>query len=81
MGFIGNTVGVVLGLTISWILAKTDLIRLPSDVYYIDHLPIQIALGDILAIIVAASALILLASLYPAHKAAKLNPLEAIRYG
>jgi len=81
MGVIGNIIGVVLGVGISLVLAHTNFIKLPADVYYIDNLPIKIDPLDILAVVAAASLIVLLASLYPARRAAKLDPLDAIRYG
>jgi lipoprotein-releasing system permease protein len=81
MGAVGTTIGVVLGLAISLFLAHTNIIRLPADVYYIDRLPIQIELGDVAAVVLAAGLIVLAATLYPAHRATKLDPLDAIRYG
>ena len=52
----------------------------PSDVYYLDRLPAKINYFD-MAIIAGASILIsFLATLYPAWRASKLNPVEALRY-
>jgi lipoprotein-releasing system permease protein len=51
-------------------------------VYYIDKLPAKIVFWpDIVLIALAAGTITFLATLYPAHRAAKLDPLEAIRFG
>ncbi|MCB4755669.1 MAG: ABC transporter permease [Elusimicrobia bacterium] len=81
MGFIGTAVGTGLGVAISLILAKTQWIRLPADVYYIDKLPVRIAFTDVLSVVLAAVAIVFFATLYPSHKSTEVDPIEAIRYG
>ncbi len=81
MGFVGTSIGTVLGVVISLILAKTNIIRLPADVYYIDHLPIRLDPLDIITVICAALLIVFAATLYPSHKATQLDPVDAIRYG
>jgi lipoprotein-releasing system permease protein len=70
-----------LGITIALILAQTNLIHLPADVYYIDRLPVRLEVADILAVIGAAVTIVLVATLYPSHRATQIDPLDAIRYG
>jgi lipoprotein-releasing system permease protein len=62
------------------ILKRYQFIPLPRDVYYISTLPVQIQGLDVAAIIVAAMAISFLATLYPSWQAARLDPVEAIRY-
>ena len=81
MGFIGCVIGVIFGIGGSLLLAKTNFIRLPADVYYIDHVPIRLDLTDIISVVGLAVTIIILASLYPAWRASKQDPLDAIRYG
>jgi lipoprotein-releasing system permease protein len=81
MGLVGTLIGAVLGVLISTILARTNLIRLPADVYYIDRLPIRLDPTDIITVVVAACLIVLVATLYPARRATELDPLDAIRYG
>lgn len=81
IGTAGTGMGVGAGYILCKLLEKYKFIDLPGDVYYITTLPVRLIASDVLTI--AASALIIcfLATLYPAHQASKLNPVEAIRHG
>lgn len=81
MGFIGSVLGLILGISGAIFLAKTNIIQLPPDVYYISHIPIRLDLLDISTVAIFAVVIITLASFYPAYRASKLDPIEAIRYG
>lgn len=81
IGAIGTLLGTVLGISGSLLLKHYEFIELPGDVYYFTSLPVQLELFDILSIIGAALVICFLSTLYPAHKASRLNPVEAIRYG
>jgi lipoprotein-releasing system permease protein len=80
IGVIGTLSGYALGLTLGELLKRYQFIKLPDNVYTVDHLPIIITASDVC--IVGASALLLcfLATLYPARQAARLQPAEALRY-
>ncbi len=80
IGGIGTGTGLFLGLILAWLLKRYQFIQLPKDVYYISALPMQIQTGDVVAIIAAAMAISFLATLYPSWQAARLDPVEAIRY-
>ena len=53
---------------------------MPADIYYISHLPSQLLLSDVVSIAGMAFLLSLLATLYPAWQASKINPAEVLRY-
>ena len=53
---------------------------LNADVYFIDYLPSQLLLADVLMVCAAALLLSFLATLYPAWRAARTQPAEALRY-
>ena len=80
VGLVGTLIGLASGLGICHLLAKYKFISLPSDVYYISKLPVQVEFGDVWVVSLAAIAISFLATIYPAWYASKLNPLEAIRY-
>ncbi|MBI2118160.1 MAG: ABC transporter permease [Elusimicrobia bacterium] len=81
LGFAGISLGTFLGVLIATILEKTKWIKLPQDVYYIDRLPIQLSFLDISLVMAATFLITILSSIYPATQAARVNPVDAIRYG
>lgn len=80
LGIMGTLWGVAGGVGLSLILKKYQFIKLPQDIYYIDHLPVLLQLDDILTIVGAALVISYLATIYPSGKAASLEPVEALRY-
>lgn len=80
VGLIGTVAGLLSGLGICHLLSKYQFISLPSDVYYISTLPVQVETGDVLLVAVAALGISFLATIYPARYAARTNPVEALRY-
>jgi len=81
IGSVGTGLGICLGIFLCKILDKYKFIELPGDVYYITTLPVRLEALDVFMIAGAAIVICFLATLYPAHQASKLNPVEAIRYG
>lgn len=81
IGCIGTVLGSCAGIVLCFLLKRYKFIELPPDVYYITTLPVRLDGADVLAIAAAAVLICFLATLYPAGQAAKLDPLEAIRYG
>lgn len=80
IGVKGAVIGCASGVGVCLALAKYHFINLPSDVYYIPYLPVDIELSDVMIIGVSAIVLSILSTLYPASQAARLNPVEALRY-
>ena len=88
VGVLGTFLGVVFGYALANSLdSVVDLmgrmfgIRLfPSDIYYFDKIPVDTSVWDTCWIADSAIVICLIASLYPAWQAAKLNPVEALRY-
>ncbi len=88
IGVTGVVTGAILGLwftlhlnEIADFLEKAFGITVfPSDIYYFDKIPTQINMGDIVTIVLAALVMALAAGIYPAHQAANLHPVEALRH-
>ena len=80
IGVIGTLLGYAFGLSLGWLLKRYQFIKLPENVYTLDHLPIIISLSDVLIIGASAMLLCFLATLYPARQASRLQPAEALRY-
>ncbi|NLO90881.1 MAG: FtsX-like permease family protein [Elusimicrobia bacterium] len=78
---IGITLGVLLGLALCWAVATFSIVELPSDIYYISRVPVQVLWRDVVLTIAGSYVLCLLATIYPALSASKVNPVDAIRYG
>lgn len=79
IGCVGAFAGLILGLTICYVLATVGL-PLDSEVYYISTLPVEVDPMEIVLIVVCAIVISLLATLYPSFQAARLRPVEGLRY-
>ncbi|MGA6992581.1 MAG: lipoprotein-releasing ABC transporter permease subunit [Candidatus Deferrimicrobiaceae bacterium] len=80
IGLAGTVAGSILGTLLCYLLRRYEFIRLPSDVYYISTLPVDLS-PEILILVGASSILIcFLATLYPSRQASLVDPAEAIRY-
>ena len=80
IGFLGSTLGLVIGLAVCFIQQRWALIPLPGDIYFINKLPVQIQWWpDVIVIYITANVICSLATLYPAWLASKMLPAESIR--
>ncbi|MFH1691218.1 MAG: lipoprotein-releasing ABC transporter permease subunit [Candidatus Omnitrophota bacterium] len=80
IGFSGTLFGIICGVVLCLLLKKYQFIQLPKDIYSIDHLPVFLRWQDIGLIAACALVISFLSTLYPASKAARLDPVEALRY-
>ncbi len=88
VGGVGTLLGVIFGYALANSLdsvvnfmGRTFGIELfPSDIYYFDKIPVDTSVSDTCWIVASAIILCLVASLYPAWQASRLDPVEALRY-
>jgi len=88
IGVIGTIIGLCIGIVLAWninpiaqFIAKLlgwDLFN--STIYYFEGIPVAIVPFDIMCIAISAVLLTFLSTLYPAYSAARVNPVDAIRY-
>ena len=85
-GLIGSLIGVILGVILSWQLSNImELVEslmghkiLNSNIYFVDFLPSEINLFDVVIVFITAMLLSLLASYYPAQRACKIDPARVL---
>lgn len=80
IGIVGTIIGVLGGIGLCKLLAEYQIIKLPSDIYYLSSIPVNMRWSDVGIISMSAIILTLVSSIYPARYASSLKPIEALRY-
>lgn len=80
IGLFGTAIGIAGGFGLNYLIDTFEIIKLPADVYYLSHLPAKMELSDFVAVSASAMLISFAATIYPAWQAARLNPVEPLRY-
>jgi lipoprotein-releasing system permease protein len=88
IGVAGTLLGFVLGLAFAsnietirqWLQGLTGTDLFAAEIYFLSHLPARVELSDVASVVLMSLGLSLLATLYPSWRAARLDPVEALRY-
>jgi lipoprotein-releasing system permease protein len=88
IGVTGTLAGFLLGLGFAanietirqWLQGLTGTELFAAEIYFLSHLPARIEVPDVVSVVLMSLALSLLATLYPSWRAARLDPVEALRY-
>lgn len=79
LGLAGIVLGLLFSFLGSFLINQYKLIRVPADVYLMDHIPAHLEVGDILFTIIGAFILSLLSSLLPAYRASKESIVRVLK--
>ncbi len=88
IGFIGTTLGAIVGISFAmnieairqWLEGLTGTELFSAEIYFLSQLPAVIDWKEVMAVLIMSFTLSILATIYPAWRAARLNPVEALRY-
>ncbi|HEX5726163.1 MAG TPA: FtsX-like permease family protein [Longimicrobiaceae bacterium] len=80
IGGVGCLLGGLGGAALVWVIDYFELIKIPGDIYFVNHLPVAFDPLDVVVILVATVLISFLATIYPARQAARLTPVDAIRH-
>jgi lipoprotein-releasing system permease protein len=88
VGIVGTAVGVVIAVLFcdnietirQWLQEVAHITLFPPDVYFLKELPALLSVGNVVGVVALSLALSFLATSYAAWRAARLDPVEALRY-
>ena len=81
IGAAGTLIGASAGYAVATILDRYQLIRVPMDVYQIAYVPFVIEWTDLAVVVASAIVICFVATIYPSRQAARLDPVDALRFG
>lgn len=78
IGLTGTVLGEILGLGLCWIIARYDVIDIPPGVYVGNRIPMHVEVWQVALIAVVSLLICFVVTIFPAHKAARLNPVKGL---
>jgi len=81
LSLIGVIAGLILGSSLCILLSHYPVIKLPSEVYPVEYMPVKLKIIDIFIISFVAVFISVLACIFPAKKASEIIPAEILRHG
>jgi lipoprotein-releasing system permease protein len=81
LGIVGTLVGTGIGFLACWLQQEFHLVSIPSEIYFINTLPIDMRLHEFVLIAVSSVLISFLATLYPSRRASRLFPSDILRHG
>jgi lipoprotein-releasing system permease protein len=80
VGLIGTVIGLIVGAILCWAADTYQLIRLPETLFSISYAPFKPRIFDAALVALIAVLISFVATIYPARSAARLDPVEGLRY-
>jgi len=81
LGTVGTISGTIVGFLLCWVQQTFHIVSLPSEIYFINSLPIDMHWHEFVIVAVVSILISYLATLYPSRRAAQLYPAEILRHG
>ena len=80
IGLVGTAVGAIVAVVLCWALTEYRLVSIPQDVYQVAYVPFIVEPQDFATVVISAIVICFLATIYPSRQAAKLDPVQALRF-
>jgi lipoprotein-releasing system permease protein len=80
IGALGTTAGLILGHALCWVCNRYQLITLDAEVYGLEYVPFAPTVQDGIEVALAALVICYLITIYPSGSAARVAPVETLRY-
>jgi lipoprotein-releasing system permease protein len=80
VGAVGTLGGLIVGLVLCFLLKRYEFISLPQEIYQMSTLPVEVRPFQVLLIVLVSILISYLSTVYPAAQAARMDPVEALRY-
>jgi lipoprotein-releasing system permease protein len=80
IGIVGTAIGGAGGLALCWFLNAYKIVHIPIDVYQVSYVPFIVLPQDFAIVVVSAVAICFASTIYPSRQAARLDPVQALRF-